>query len=161
MSSFEKLLLLTLGAHAQRGLQYLGLCVCHLTYGASVRPEKAITYPTGIEGRNICGVFSENAPLLRSSRVAILFHTFRWPFFFKAKVVRMRIIIWYSRLCLQNRRGIPSLQQVCKARILLEGLAGSRCANGTDEKFALQVLRACSNRLTQHNAATMHRGFTL
>ena len=40
---------LTLGAHAQRGLQYL-VCVCvclsvksHLTYGASVRPEKAVT----------------------------------------------------------------------------------------------------------------------
>ena len=40
---------LTIGAHAQRGLQYL-VCVCvclsvksHLTYGASVRPEKAVT----------------------------------------------------------------------------------------------------------------------
>ena len=26
----------------------------------------------------------------------------------------------------------------------------ARCAQGTDEEFALQVLRACSNRLTQH-----------
>ena len=67
--------LLTLGAHAQRGLQYLGLSVClsgksHLTYGASVRPENAVTYSAGNEGQNICGVYSENAPLLRSSRVA-------------------------------------------------------------------------------------------
>ena len=52
-----------LGAHAQRGLQYLGLCVClsvclsvksHLTYGASVRPENAVTYSAGNEGQNIC-----------------------------------------------------------------------------------------------------------
>ena len=27
----------------------------HLTYGASVRPENAVTYSTGNEGRNICG----------------------------------------------------------------------------------------------------------
>ena len=51
--------LLTLGAHAQRGLQYLGLCVClslclsvksHLTYGASVRPENSVTYSAAKEG---------------------------------------------------------------------------------------------------------------
>ena len=101
---------LTLGAHAQRGLQYLGsvcLCVCvsvclsvksHLTYGASIRPENAVTYSAGNEGQNICSVFSENAPLLRSSRVAVVFHTFRWPFFFIAKVVRMRIGI-HSYAC--------------------------------------------------------------
>ena len=90
------LLLLTLGAHAQRGLQYLGLCVClsvksHLTYKTSVRPENAVTYSAGNEGQKICGVFSENAPLLRSNGVTVVFHTFRWPFFFIAKVVRMRI----------------------------------------------------------------------
>ena len=48
------------------------LCVClsvksHLTYGASVRPENAVTYSAGNEGKKICGVFSENASLLRSS----------------------------------------------------------------------------------------------
>ena len=58
--------LLTLGAQAQRGLQYLGLshsvrlsvCVSvesHLTYGASVRPKNAVTYSAGDEGRKICG----------------------------------------------------------------------------------------------------------
>ena len=90
----------------------MGLSVCvsvksHLTYGASVRPENAVTYSAGNEGQKICGVFSEKAPLLRSSGVAVVFHTFRWPFFFIAKVVRMRIGI-YS-YALQNRRGIPSL----------------------------------------------------
>ena len=48
------------------------LCVCvsvksHLTYGASVRPENAVTYSAGNEGQKICGVFSETAPLQRSS----------------------------------------------------------------------------------------------
>ena len=76
----------------------LSVCVCvclsvksHLTYGASVRPENAVTYSEGNEGQKICGVFSEDAPLLRSSCVAVVFHTFRWPFFFIAKAVRMRI----------------------------------------------------------------------
>ena len=63
----------------------------HLTYGASVRPENAVTYSAGNEGQKICGVFSEDAPLLRSSGVPVVFHTFRWPFFFIAKAVRMRI----------------------------------------------------------------------
>ena len=35
----------------------------HLTYGASVRPENAVTYSAGNEGQKICGVFSENAQL--------------------------------------------------------------------------------------------------
>ena len=66
--------LLTLGAHAQRGL---GLCVClsvkqHLTYGASVRPENAVTYSAGNEGQKICGVFSETAPLQRSSTPSVV-----------------------------------------------------------------------------------------
>ena len=61
------------------------MCVClsvksHLTYRASVRPENAVTYSAGNEGQKICGVFSENALLLRSSRVAVVFYTFRWPF---------------------------------------------------------------------------------
>ena len=48
---------LTLGVHAQRGLQYLSLCVSvksHLTYGALVHPEKAVMYSAGNEGQNIC-----------------------------------------------------------------------------------------------------------
>ena len=35
----------------------------HLTSGASVRPENAVTYPAGNGGPKICGVFFETAPL--------------------------------------------------------------------------------------------------
>ena len=39
------------------------VCVClsvsHLTYGASVRPENAITYSAGNEGQKICGDLPE------------------------------------------------------------------------------------------------------
>ena len=44
----------------------------HLTYGASVRPENAVTYSAGNEGQNIGGVFSETAPLQRSSTPSIV-----------------------------------------------------------------------------------------
>ena len=51
---------------------WVGLSVClsvclsvksHLTYGASVHPENAVTYSAGNEGQKNCGIFSENAPL--------------------------------------------------------------------------------------------------
>ena len=40
------------------------VCVClsvksHLTYGASVRPENAVTYSAGNEGQKICGDLPE------------------------------------------------------------------------------------------------------
>ena len=44
----------------------------HLTYGASVRPENAVTYSAGNEGQKICGVFSETAPLQRSSTHSVV-----------------------------------------------------------------------------------------
>ena len=55
----------------------LSVCVCvsvksHLTYGASVRPENAVTYSAGNEGQNNCGVFSETAPLQRSSTPSVV-----------------------------------------------------------------------------------------
>ena len=42
------------------------LCVClsvksHLTYGASVRPENAVTYSAGNEGQKICGDLPETS----------------------------------------------------------------------------------------------------
>ena len=42
----------------------LCVCVClsvksHLTYGASVRPENAVTYSAGNEGQKICGDLPE------------------------------------------------------------------------------------------------------
>ena len=60
----------------------MGLSVCvsvksNLTYGTSVRLENAVTYSVGNEGQNICGVFSEDAPLLRSSGAAVVLHTLR------------------------------------------------------------------------------------
>ena len=44
----------------------------HLTYGASVRPENAVTYSAGNEGQKICGVFSETAPLQRSNTPSVV-----------------------------------------------------------------------------------------
>ena len=44
----------------------------HLTYGAFVRPENAVTYSAGNEGQNFCGVFSETAPLQRSSTPSVV-----------------------------------------------------------------------------------------
>ena len=44
----------------------------HLTYGASVRPENAVTFSAGNEGQKICGVFSETAPLPRSSTPSVV-----------------------------------------------------------------------------------------
>ena len=57
------------------------MCVClsaksHLTYGASIHPENAVAYSTGKEDGKICGAFSENVPLLRSSWAAVVFNTF-------------------------------------------------------------------------------------
>ena len=58
-----------------------GLSVClsvclsvsqHLTSGASVRLENAVTYSTGDEGKKICGVFPETAPLQRSSTPSVV-----------------------------------------------------------------------------------------
>ena len=60
---------LTLGAHAQRGLQSsVCVCVCvsvtlNLTCRMFVRLTNDTTYLTGNEGQNFRTVFSENAPL--------------------------------------------------------------------------------------------------
>ena len=56
---------------------FIGFSVClsvksHLTYGASVRPENAVTYSAGNEGQKMCGVFSETAPLQRSSTPSVV-----------------------------------------------------------------------------------------
>ena len=44
----------------------------HLTSGASVGP---VTYSADNEGKKICGVFSETAPLQRSSTPSVESHT--------------------------------------------------------------------------------------
>ena len=37
----------------------LSVCLSHLTYGASVRPENAVMYSAGNEGKKICGNLPE------------------------------------------------------------------------------------------------------
>ena len=74
----------------------LSVCVSvksHLTYGASVRPENAVTYSAGNEGQTFCGVFSETALLQRSSTPSVDGHTYSRPFFLR-KAARMRIIVF-------------------------------------------------------------------
>ena len=81
----------------------LSVCVCLLSH---ISPTECLfilktlsrTQRATKVKKKICGVFSENAPLLRSSGVAVMFHTFRWPFFLHSKVVRMRIGI-HSYAC--------------------------------------------------------------
>ena len=62
------------------------LCLCvsvksHLTSGASVHPENTVTYSASNEGQNICGVYSETAPLPRSSTPSVESHSYHRPFF--------------------------------------------------------------------------------
>ena len=74
----------------------LSVCVSvksHLTSGASVRPENAVTYSAGNEGQKNCGIFSETAPLQRSSTPSVDGHTYSRPFFLR-KAARMRIIVF-------------------------------------------------------------------
>ena len=55
----------------------LSVCLCpfvksHLTSGASVCPENAVTYLTGNEGQNVCGIFPETASLRRCSTPSVV-----------------------------------------------------------------------------------------
>ena len=69
----------------------LSVCLSvRYTSGASFRPENAVTYSAGNEGQKICGVFSETAPLQRSSIPSNDGNTYRRPFF--VRKARMRII---------------------------------------------------------------------
>ena len=77
----------------------------HLTYGASVRPENAVTYSAGNEGQKICGVFSETAPLQRSSTPSVVRPCVQSAIF--PCVSRMRISRVYTRMI--HRRGFSTL----------------------------------------------------
>ena len=78
----------------------------HLTYGASVRPENAVTYSVGNEGQKICGVFSETAPLQRSSTpCCTAMRTVGHYAYFSC--TRMRISRVYTRMI--HRRGFSTL----------------------------------------------------
>ena len=76
------------------------VCVClsvksHLTYGASVRPENAVTYSAGNEGQNICGVFSETAPFRDPALPPLYGHAYSQPFFNTYfSCTRMRILVY-------------------------------------------------------------------
>ena len=72
----------------------------HLTYGASVRPENAVTYSAGNEGQKMCGVFSETAPLQRSSTPSIVRPCVQ------SRKARMPIIVWASPRPLFSRPGV-------------------------------------------------------
>ena len=51
----------------------------HLTSGVFVRPENTVTNSAGNEGRKICGVFSDTAPLPRPSAPSL-----GWPYIWSA-----------------------------------------------------------------------------
>ena len=62
------------------------VCVClsvksHLTSGASVRPEINVTYLTDNDCQTICEIFSETAPLQRSSTPSVVWPYVQWAIF--------------------------------------------------------------------------------
>ena len=61
----------------------------HLTSGASVRRENAAIYSAGNEGQKMCGIFSETAPLQRSSAPSFDGHTSGRPFFLQITCMRI------------------------------------------------------------------------
>ena len=97
------------------------LCVCqHLTSRASFRPENHITYATGQEGQNICGVFSETALLERSSTPSLV-----WPYMqsaiFKAHALMNEACQLAVRAQVRHRH--VNLRCVCEFDV---GMAGSQ-----------------------------------
>ena len=90
----------------------------HLTYGASVRPENAVTYSAGNEGQNLCGVFSETAPLQRSSTPSIV--RYSRPFFLRKARMRMG---------LAPPSVFPSWIYISAAARLFAFATSSRCAS--------------------------------
>ena len=76
------------------------------TSGASFRLENAVTYSAGNEGQKICGVFSETAPLQRSSIPSNDGNTYRRPFFVRKACMRIIVFLiivaaylYSTRLC--------------------------------------------------------------
>ena len=65
----------------------LSVCVCvcllsHIiTFGASVRPENAVTYSVGNKGQKICGVFSDTASFQSYGTCCIVRPPCSRPFF--------------------------------------------------------------------------------
>ena len=65
----------------------------HLTYGASVRPENAVTYSAGNEGQKICGVFLKPMRCRDPALPPLYGRAYSRPFFLR-KAARMRIIVF-------------------------------------------------------------------
>ena len=127
----------------------LSVCVSvksHLTSGASVRPENAVTYSAGNEGQNICGVFSETAPLQRSSTPSVDGHTYSRPFFLR-KAARMRIIV-FTTCGGVDRSGhfFPVPVQSCEFRELPLVMPPSKVCPQCNAVVPIR-LKVCRNRL--------------
>ena len=63
---------------------YGSVCVSvksHLTFGAFVRPENAVTYSVGNKGEKICSVFSETASFQSYGTCCIVRPLCSRPFF--------------------------------------------------------------------------------
>ena len=132
----------------------------HLTYGASVRPENAVTYSEGNEGKKICGVFSEDAPLPRSSGVAIVFHTFRWPFFFIAKAVRMPIG-FHSYGC-RTAREYPACPTIVNSFSLAQNYTASpRTDSTTRYSYKREAWPISAHAYLHSSQDSTRRGFAL
>ena len=74
----------------------LSVCVCvcvsvksHLTFGASARPENAVTYSVGNKGQKIRGVFSDTASFQSYGTCCIVRPQCSRPFFSRRNT-RMR-----------------------------------------------------------------------
>ena len=87
------------------------VCVCvsvksHLTSGASVLPEIAVTNSAGDDGRNICGVFSKTHAFLRSSAPSL-----GWPYIrsaiFPADNTHAHCAYWSSFSEVRDRLSMP------------------------------------------------------
>ena len=61
----------------------------HLTFGASVRPENAVTYSVGNKGKKICGVFSDTTSFQSYGTCNIVRPPCSQPFFSRRNT-RMR-----------------------------------------------------------------------
>ena len=62
----------------------------HLTSGASVRPENAVTYSAGNKGQKSCSVFSKTHAFRRSSPPSLSLPYIRSAIFLR--ITRMRVV---------------------------------------------------------------------
>ena len=79
-------MLLTLGVHVPEGYcsclcLSVSVRVCPLSHiSVSVHPENTVTYSGGNGGQKICVVFTETAPMQRTSTPSVERHMYSPPF---------------------------------------------------------------------------------